>query len=95
MDTRVRPSRAEGLQWCTHDDGGLIIDPHTGRTWSLNPVGLLIWDHCDGEHDLGQIALEIRLEFGIDLVQAQRDAAAFLAEMQEQGLLLANAPTMR
>lgn len=87
MDSSLRPARIDGLQWYTHDDGGFVTDPGSGQTWSLNPVGLFIWDHCDGSRDVGQLQIELRLAFGIGADTAHDDLAAFLLEMEDQGLL--------
>ena len=87
MDFALRPFRADGLDWCTLDEGGLITDTSEGQTWSLNPVGLFIWDHCDGFRDIEQIGNAIRLCFGIDAVRAHADLEAFLINMEDEGLI--------
>ena len=88
MELDLRPLRAEGLDWCTHDEGGLIMDEALGRSWSLNPVGLFIWDHCDGSRDVAQIGNAMRLSFGIDHDTAHDDLSTFLTDMEELGLIL-------
>lgn len=87
MDLALRPIRTHGLDWCTHDEGGLITDESIGRSWSINPVGLFIWDHCDGSRDVAQITSAMRLSFGIDHDTAHADLADFLANMEEMGLI--------
>lgn len=87
MDLALRPLRAEDLIWCTLDSGGLLTDPVDGRSWSLNPVGLLIWDHADGTRDIAQIEAAIRLSFDVDRVSAHRDLEAFLLSMEAEGLM--------
>lgn len=92
MDLALRPLRAEGLQWCIHDDGGLITDLEANRSWSLNPVGLFIWDHCDGSREIGQIEIDLRMTFGISLETAHQDLQDFLVQMENEGLLQLNYP---
>jgi len=87
MDFGLRPLRAEELIWCTLGDGGLVTDPIDGRSWSLNSVGLLIWDHCDGTRDIAQIEAAIRLNFDVDRVSAHRDLEQFLISMEAEGLM--------
>jgi hypothetical protein len=87
LDLALRPLRNEGLDWCLHDEGGLITDETVGRSWSLNPVGLFIWDHCDGTRDVAQISSAMRLSFGIDDETAHTDLADFLVYMEEIGLI--------
>ena len=87
MDLSLRPLRAEDLNWCTLDDGGLITDPVDGKSWALNPVGLLIWDHCDGGRNLAQIEATICVSFDIDRITAHRDLEEFLLNMEAEGLV--------
>ncbi|RKZ18283.1 hypothetical protein DRQ53_00860 [bacterium] len=92
MDPALRPFRAEGLSWCTLDEGGLIIDEQADRSWSLNPVGLFIWDHCDGCRDISQIEDDLVYVFGVDLQTARRDLQAFMLDMEDRGLLSLSYP---
>jgi hypothetical protein len=87
MDFAIRPLRSDGLDWCTLDEGGLITDVELGRAWSLNPVGLFIWDHCDGLRDIGQIENALRISFGIDAPTAHGDLQLFLIDMEAEGLI--------
>ncbi len=87
MDLDLRPLRAEDLNWCTLDDGGLVTDPVDGRSWALNPVGLLIWDQCDGSRDVAQIESAICMSFDIDRITAHRDLEDFLLSMEAEGLM--------
>ena len=87
MDLSLRPLRADDLKWFTVDEGGLVIDPADGRSWALNQVGLLIWDHCDGNRDIAQIEAAICIGFDIDQLTAHRDLEEFLIEMEAEGLI--------
>ncbi len=42
------------------DDWAILFDPDTGNTFGLNPIGVLIWKHLDGQHTLDDITREIR-----------------------------------
>lgn len=92
MDPALRPLRIDGLDWCLHDEGGLITDATDGQSWSLNPVGLFIWDHCDGTRDVAQISSSMRLSFGIDQDTADADLAEFLIDMEGLGLIQLSYP---
>lgn len=87
MDLDLRPLRTEDLDWRRLDDGGLLTDPVDGRSWALNPVGLLIWDHCDGSRDIAQIEAAIRMSFDVDRITAHRDLEEFLLSMETEGLM--------
>jgi hypothetical protein len=92
LDLALRPLRNDELDWCLHDEGGLITDQTAGQTWSLNPVGLFIWDHCDGTRDVAQIGSAIRVSFGVDDETAHDDLAEFLVCMEEIGLIQLSYP---
>lgn len=87
MDSSLRPYRAEGLQWCTLDEGALVTDPATRESWSLNPVGWFIWAHCDGDRDVGQLEIALRMAFGIDARTAATDLEEYLLDLEQLGLL--------
>jgi SynChlorMet cassette protein ScmD len=38
------------------DDRTILFDPETGNTFGLNPIGVLVWKHLDGHHNLEDIA---------------------------------------
>lgn len=42
------------------DDWAILFDPETGNTFSLNPIGVLIWKQLDGHHGLDAIVQIIR-----------------------------------
>jgi hypothetical protein len=87
MDTAVKPRRDPHLEWSTLDEGGLIVDPRSGETWSLNPVGLFLWDHCDGEHDLEMLEEALCATFEVEPASARSDIEEFLLIMQAKGLV--------
>jgi len=42
------------------DDWAILFDPETGNTFSINPIGVLIWKQLDGRHTLGEIVEQIK-----------------------------------
>ncbi|MCL5807643.1 MAG: SynChlorMet cassette protein ScmD [Deltaproteobacteria bacterium] len=42
------------------DDWAILFDPDTGNTFSLNPIGVLIWKQLDGHHSLDDIVTIIK-----------------------------------
>jgi hypothetical protein len=88
MDLSLRPSRSDEVIWRTLDTGALVVRPTDGHTWTLNPVGLFIWDHCDGSRDVAQIEDDLARTFGIDRWTAHADLEEFLVRMEDEGLLV-------
>lgn len=59
------------------DDGFVLIDPRNDTAHTLNVAASIIWDSCDGEHTLEQIAGELRAlegSEGQDLLAAVSEA---------------------
>lgn len=69
------------------DEGGLVVLPGRAEVKVLNPVGIAVFSLLDGSRDLDTLAEAIAGEFEIDLDQAREDVAAFLTELQREGLL--------
>ena len=92
MESAFLPRRTKGLAWCLKDEGGLIFNETGTRTWSINPLGLFIWDRCDGSRDVGRIVREMCQQFEIDEADARADVADFLTSMEDLGLIQLHSP---
>lgn len=55
--------------------------------YSLNPVGTFIWERCDGNNTVVQIAEALASEYEVTLEEAARDCQEFIESLVEQGLL--------
>ena len=63
----------------------LLYDQHSHTAHCLSPIAASVWQHCDGEHDLTELAI---------LTGAGEDFVAdALRELREKGLLVAD-PTL-
>ena len=60
----VRPRKSEDVYDEVLPDGGLVLF-HSQRALilTLNPTAALIWECCDGAHDVGDIAAGLREVF--------------------------------
>src|SRR5580692_1693465 len=63
----------------------LIYDERTHRAWCLNPSSACIWQLCEGQNSVGEIAALAAKELG----SAVNDELVLLTleELQEKGLL--------
>jgi hypothetical protein len=50
-------------------------------------VGAHIWERCDGQKNVAQIAGELAQEFGISLEESSRDCQEFIDGLVAEGLL--------
>jgi hypothetical protein len=55
--------------------------------FTLNAVGSRIWELCDGTRGAWAVAAALAEEFTVSAEEAARDVQAFLAHMQEAGLM--------
>lgn len=69
------------------DDSGTVILLLSGMMHQLNLVGGLIWQQCDGQKTLAEIAGELATEFSVEQVEVEADVAEFVADLTERGWL--------
>jgi hypothetical protein len=79
--------RGDALHWRQIEDEVVAVDMTTASYLGANPAGALLWPAlADGatREELGALLVE---RFGIDEAQASADVEAFLAQLDEAGLL--------
>ena len=69
------------------DDSGTVILLLSGMMHQLNLVGGLIWQQCDGQQTLADIAGELAKEFSVEQTEVDSDVAEFVADLTERGWL--------
>jgi Coenzyme PQQ synthesis protein D (PqqD) len=85
----LRPLRHPAVDW--RELGGqatLVLPGDAGASHELNEVASRIWALCDGRRTVREIAARLVEEFEVDLTTAEQDAADFVREMLQGGLLL-------
>lgn len=87
VDPRSVPHRCDEVKWQVVDDEAILVHLESGYYFSLNPVGLWIWKHADGETSLAQLIHGLTEEFDVDDDRAGADARAFLEHMLAEGLM--------
>jgi pyrroloquinoline quinone biosynthesis protein D len=70
------------------DDSGTVILLLSGMMHQLNLVGGLIWQQCDGQNELADIAAGLAAEFTVEQEEVESDVAEFVAELAERGWLI-------
>lgn len=69
------------------DDSGTVILLLSGMMHQLNLVGGLIWQQCDGQKTMAEIAGELAKEFSVEQAEVESDVAEFVADLTERGWL--------
>jgi coenzyme PQQ synthesis protein D (PqqD) len=88
----VRPLKSPDVYDEVLPDGGLVLY-HSQRALilTLNPTAALVWEYCDGAHDVEEIAAQLRDVFP-GAADAERDTRSLLAGLCEMGLIADAAP---
>jgi hypothetical protein len=67
----------------------MVMNSVNSTFFTLNEIATAIWQAADGRTPLREIVREkICGEFEVDPDEAQKDAAVFVAELSEHGILL-------
>ena len=78
---------AAGVRETSSEDGAVLLDVEQGVCFSLNPVGLRIWELLKKRLSLDQIADTLEQEFTVSRSQLLRDAAEFIAALEAKQLI--------
>jgi hypothetical protein len=85
-----------GVREVTSEDGAVLLDIEQGICFSLNPVGLKIWDLLKKKSSLDQIVDTLGAEFPVPRDELRSDASAFIESLQAKHLLQrADEPELR
>lgn len=69
------------------EDGAVLLDIEQGICFSLNPVGLKIWELLKRKCSLDQIVDALGREFPVPQDQLRSDASEFIEALRAKGLL--------
>ena len=75
---------APGVREVASEDGAVLLDVEQGVCFSLNPVGLKIWELLKKGCSLDQIADALGQEFPVSRPQLLSDATEFVAALEEK-----------
>ncbi|MGB8064989.1 MAG: PqqD family protein [Candidatus Sulfotelmatobacter sp.] len=78
---------APGVREVASEDGAVLLDVEQGVCFSLNPVGLKIWDLLKKGCSLDQIAEILGQEFPVSRSQLVSDATDFIAALETKHLI--------
>ena len=67
------------------DDWAILFDPDTGKGFGLNPVGVCIWNHLDGNHTLSDIHQTICDQFDDSPSDAPEEIRTFIEDLVQRG----------
>jgi hypothetical protein len=65
----------------------IVVNFENSFFYNLNEVGTFIWERCDGQYTLIQIAEAVAEEYRVTPEEAVKDCQEFIDSLVEQGLL--------
>ena len=77
-------------------DEMIIMSARDSTLFTLNDVGLIIWQAADGRTSLEDIVKEkVCAEFDVEPAEALKDAESFVRELAEHGILIVSETVSR
>lgn len=68
------------------DEWAVLLDPDTGSTFGLSPVGLFIWKCLDGRHSMDEIVEELKTRVEDLPEEVSSDVIDFVEQLVQRGL---------
>jgi|SRR5579863_8730218 coenzyme PQQ synthesis protein D (PqqD) len=78
---------APGVRETASEDGAALLDIEQGICFSLNPVGLKIWELLKKRYSIDQIADALADDFSVPRSQLLSDAVEFLQALEAKRLI--------
>ena len=81
------PKQDEQVHSTVLDGESVLLNLSSGRYYTLNVVGSIIWDLCSGQHSLQQIHSALCEKFDVSVQQAKDDVLDLIVHLEHEGLL--------
>jgi len=78
---------ASGVRETASEDGAVLLDIEQGICFSLNPVGLRIWEMLKNRDSVDQIADALAQDFPVSRSQLVSDVIEFLQALETKRLI--------
>ncbi|MDH4251711.1 MAG: PqqD family protein [Nitrospira sp.] len=75
------------VQGTTMDGETVLLDLSTGRYYTLNRLGSVIWEHCTGYHTISDIHASLCDRFDVTPERALDDLVTLVNQLVQEGLL--------
>ena len=78
---------AQSVRETASEDGAVLLDIEQGICFSLNPIGLKIWELLKTHHSVDEIADELAQSFPVSRSQLLSDVVEFLQSLEAKRLI--------
>jgi PqqD family protein of HPr-rel-A system len=82
-----RPGKSADVLELDMGDGLILYNHDSSLVHHLNPSAALVWQLCDGEASVGQLATEIAEEYGLKASEVLKQVSAVIAEFDALDLV--------
>ena len=87
MLDRTTLSPSPDVQSTSMEDETVLLDLSTGRYYTLNRLGSIIWEHCTGHSTISDIHAVLCDRFEVSSDRALDDLVALINQLVKDGLL--------
>lgn len=87
VDRRTVLLPSPNVQGSSMDGETVLLDLSSGRYYTLNRVGSVIWEHCTGHHTIGDIQAVLCDRFDVAPERALDDLVTLVNDLTQEGLL--------
>lgn len=85
--SQIFPKQNEDVHSTALDGESVLLNLSTGRYYSLNAVGSVVWEQCTGALSLAAICSSISERFDVTSQAAQSDLLDLIVQFRQEGLL--------
>ncbi|MGH2677419.1 MAG: PqqD family protein [Actinomycetota bacterium] len=82
-----RPSKCAEVLELDMGDGLILYNHDSSLVHHLNPSAALVWQLCDGEASVGQMATEVAEEYGLKRPEVVSQVSSVIAEFDALDLV--------
>lgn len=69
------------------DDWAVLFNPDSGDAEGINPVGVAVWKHMDGQRSLAEIVTEVNNSFDDVPGTASEEISVFIDTLADHGFV--------
>jgi coenzyme PQQ synthesis protein D (PqqD) len=82
------PVTSTSVRETASEDGAVLLDVEQGVCFSLNSLGLRIWELLKKGYNVDQIVIELEKHYTVSRTQLLEDVHKFMDELESRKLLL-------
>jgi coenzyme PQQ synthesis protein D (PqqD) len=86
---------ASGVRETASKDGAVLLDAEQGICFSLNPVGLTIWELLKQHSNVEQVVDGLEQQFHLPRAQLRSDVFEFVAQLEARHLIFRGPPQQK